>query len=344
MQENQINQSSQPLVLAQTKRTNLLSTTGTQNPKQNRFIAYFLNISFISLTVRVFRVIYSIVSFLLTVMNSKTIAQKKIKLPNPQPQIVPVRGSQLIETFAPSKAHDEELKEHFLNMASHELKTPMTTITGQAQYALRRLAKMPELPTELATMRLALESIDGQARRLNTLVDDILDLYNIRAGKIPLRLVPCDLVTLCREIVEEQHRLTGRTIDLETPVEAVQMKADTDRLYQVVVNLVHNALRYSPEDSSVKIVVNRQRDIGIIEVQDNGPGIPMEQQTHIFEPFYRGLEEQLSSKSGLGLGLAICKDIVERHQGRIWCRSRIGKGSTFIVELPINKRTTTVKL
>ena len=339
MQETHISQNSQPLVLVPSRRNALLSAMSTEYPRRNHFIVYLLSISFVGLLVRFFRVTYHILSFLVAVMNSKTIAQKD-KVP-PQLPIASLKEKPQIASHAQSNEREEaELKEHFLNMASHELKTPMTTITGQAQFALRRLSKLPELPAELASMRIALESIDGQARRLNALVDDMLDLYNIRSGKAPLRLGPCNLVDLCREAVEEQHRLTGRAIELEIRTQAVQMNADAARLYQIVVNLVGNALRYSPEGSKVKVVVYQQRDIGIIEVQDNGAGISSEQQAHIFEPFYRGPEERLSSKSGLGLGLAICKDIVERHQGRIWCRSRVGKGSTFIVELPTNKRTT----
>jgi signal transduction histidine kinase len=222
-------------------------------------------------------------------------------------------------------------------MASHELKTPMTTILGQVQLMLRRLSKMPELSYELATMRNALESINAQTRRLNALVDDLLDVYNVHTGKVQLRLEACNLVDICREVVEEQRLLTGRTIELEAPLTPVILQADNDRLEQVVINLVSNALKYSPESSPVKVLVEQRRDIGSIEVYDSGPGIPKNEQSHIFEPFYRGSDVQTTVKSGLGLGLTICKDIVERHSGRIWCRSRVGKGSIFIVELPLGK-------
>lgn len=341
MRETRVSQNSQPLVLVPSRRNALLNPLSTEYPRRNHFVTYLLSISFVGLLVRFFRVTHHILSFLVAVMNSKTIAEKaKVTGVQPQPHIVSIQDEPHIESYTQNNEHEAELKEHFLTMASHELKTPMTTITGQAQLALRRISRMPELSAELVSMRSALESIDGQARRLNALVNDMLDLHNIRSGKVPLRLVPCNLVDLCREAIEEQQQLTGRAIVLEATADTVQIYADADRLYQVVVNLVCNALRYSPDESQVKVGVYQQRDIGIIEVQDNGTGIPSEQQTHIFEPFYRGSEEQLSSKCGLGLGLAICKDVVERHRGRIWCRSRLGKGSTFIVELPTNKRTT----
>jgi signal transduction histidine kinase len=231
-----------------------------------------------------------------------------------------------------------EMKEHFLIMASHELKTPMTTILGHTQFMLRRLARIPELSNDLLVIRSGLESVNGQAQRLNTMIVDLLDLYNIRAGKVRLHIASCNLSAICREVVAEQSLLSGRTIEMEAPVESITLQADSARLYQVIVNLISNALKYSDKDTPVKVLVDQQRDIGIIEVTDSGIGIPQDQQTHIFEPFYRSPEVQTTSTSGMGLGLAICKDIVEHHNGRTWCRSRLGKGSTFIVELPLKER------
>ncbi len=328
-----------PLVLAQLRRKSALRVHGvaTQHRKQNPFLTYFLSISFIGLLVSFFRLTRRILAFIITSMNNKKISQQQKLAASHSVAVVEEKH---LQPYSYSNEHETELKDHFLTMASHELKTPMTTIIGQTQLVLRRLSKLPELPTELASMRSALESIDGQARRLNVLVDDLLNLYNIRSGKITLRLSHCNLVDLCCEVVKEQCQFTGRSIALDTPIPTVHMYADVDRLHQVVVNLISNALRYSSEDTQVKVTVLQHRDIGIIEVQDYGVGISREQQTHIFEPFSRGPEEQVSAKSGLGLGLAICKDIVERHHGRIWCRSRVGTGSTFIVELPMNIKIT----
>jgi signal transduction histidine kinase len=230
-----------------------------------------------------------------------------------------------------------QIKDRFLVMASHELKTPMTTILGHTQFMLRRLARMPELSNDLLAMRSGLESINGQAHRLNTMLDDLLDLYNIRAGKVPLHMASCNLIAICREVVAEQSLLSGRTIEMGAPLEPVTLQADSDRLYQVAVNLIGNALKYSRKDTPVKVLVDQRRDIGIMEITDNGIGISKDQQRRIFEPFYRSPEVQTTSTSGMGLGLAICKDIVEHHDGRIWCRSRLGKGSTFIVELPLKQ-------
>ncbi|HCI79352.1 MAG TPA: sensor histidine kinase, partial [Ktedonobacter sp.] len=144
----------------------------------------------------------------------------------------------------------------------------------------------------------------------------------------------CELVDLCRSIVEDQHLLTDRPISLETDT-SILLLADCERLAQVVVNLVGNAIKYSPERSPIEVRVSKRDTTALIEVQDHGKGIKKEQQEHIFDTFYRTPDAQASSKFGLGLGLSICKDIVERHGGRIWCESEMGKGSTFFVELPL---------
>src|SRR5205085_1247520 len=149
------------------------------------------------------------------------------------------------------------LKDQFLSMASHELKTPITTIRGQAQIALHRLSKQRDPSPEQTATSESLRKIDEQTQRLNNLVDDLLDLSSIRAGKIGLRLQPCDLVELCREVIEDQRLLTERVIELETPDVAVSLQGDCNRLGQVVVNLVNNALKYSTEEQSVQVRIQR---------------------------------------------------------------------------------------
>jgi signal transduction histidine kinase len=227
-----------------------------------------------------------------------------------------------------------QMKDKFISMASHELKTPITTIRGQAQITLRRLSRQKELPKELADVPHALEQIDEQTLRLNALVDDLLDLSSIRAGKMQLRLSRFDLREVCQSAVEEQRLLSGRDIELEQPETPVMLNADSERLSQVVTNLVSNAIKYSLETSPIKVSLQMQEKTTQLAVQDYGQGISKEQQTLIFETFYRSPDAQTSKKSGWGLGLAICKDIIERHGGRIWCESSVGEGSTFIVELP----------
>ena len=226
------------------------------------------------------------------------------------------------------------LKDQFLSLASHELKAPITTIRAYAQLLLRRLAKQPERLSDPATLRSTLEKMVMQTGYLSTLVDNLLDINHIRAGKMELRLVPCDLGEVCRAAIEDQRLLTSRPIELAVPTAPVILQADPDRMSQVVINLVSNAVKYSPEDRPVQVYVSQHDKEAVIQVRDAGSGIPLDQRTRIFEAFYRTPAAQGSSKRGLGLGLAICKEIVEQHGGRIWCDSYEGKGSTFVVELP----------
>ncbi|MFL5625912.1 MAG: ATP-binding protein [Ktedonobacteraceae bacterium] len=228
-----------------------------------------------------------------------------------------------------------QLKDQFLSMASHELKTPITSISGQAQVMLRRISKKQELPEEFVDIRTALERINEQTRRLNTLVDDLLSLSSIRSGKLNLRISACNLGEICRSVVEEQRSISGRTIDIVLPASPVIIQADSDRISQVVTNLVSNALKYSSPESPVRVAVSAEKKVALLKVHDSGQGISQEELAHIFDTFYRAQDAHTSKQSGWGLGLAICKDIVERHGGRIWCESKVNDGSTFFVELPL---------
>lgn len=229
---------------------------------------------------------------------------------------------------------DEKLADRFLSMASHELKTPMTTIRGHAQFMLRKLSRLPDKSADLTAIQTSLERIDWQTQRLSRLVDELLDLNTIRTGKTWLDLDMCNLVDICQEAVEEQRLLTGRAIEFEAP-ETLLLAADAKRLNQVLVNLVSNAARYTPQERLIRVRVAAYNNAALIEVCDNGPGIPGDQLEHVFEPFYRGPDVQESPISGLGLGLTICKEIVDRHGGHIWCDSIEGKGTVFSVALPM---------
>jgi signal transduction histidine kinase len=229
-----------------------------------------------------------------------------------------------------------QTKDRFMSIASHELKTPITTIRGQAQLALRRLDKQQELSSDLESVHTSLERINDQTGRLTSLIDELMDVSSIRAGKVQLHKRKQDLNMISREVAEDQRMLTGRSIVLDIPSTPVKAQVDGDRISQVLVNLISNAVKYSPERSPVEITVNQGDSHATIIVRDYGKGIPKEQQERIFETFYRTPDAQSSSKQGLGLGLAISKEIVERHNGRIWMESAPDHGSTFFVELPLN--------
>ncbi len=228
-----------------------------------------------------------------------------------------------------------QLKDLFVSITSHELKTPITTIRGQAQLALRRLKKHTATSPELDGLKDAFVKVDEQTSRLTQLLNELLDLTSLRSGKQVLTPKACNLNEICSGVVEEQRLHSERTIELDLPSEPILLQADAARLGQVVTNLVSNALKYSPPESAVKVKVEGKDELVHFEVQDAGQGISPEQQENIFQPFYRTSDARASTIGGTGLGLAICKDIVEQHDGRIWCESRSGDGSTFFVELPV---------
>ena len=200
---------------------------------------------------------------------------------------------------------------------------------------IRRLSKQEDLSPEMEAIGSTLNKINDQTTRLTGLIDELMDVSSIRAGKVELRKQKCDLKDTCREVVEDQRLLSGRVITLDVPSMPVKMQVDCERLAQVFVNLISNAVKYSPEESRVEVTVSKQDHIALVQVRDYGKGISKDLQERIFETFYRTPDAQSSSKRGLGLGLAISKDIVERHDGRIWCESEPGQGSTFSVELPL---------
>ena len=241
-----------------------------------------------------------------------------------------LEAKKAVEAEARELERANRFKSLFLSIASHELKTPITAIKAQAQLALRRAARVSQTVTEQPSFSPYLEKIEAETRRLHVLVDDLLDLGSIDSGKISLQFAQCDLVSICRKVVEDQQALSGRCINLDIPSDPVLLQADVKRLTQVVINLVTNAVKYSPENNLIQVYVGQNQTHAMLRVHNDGSVIPAQYQEHIFEPFYR----IPSNKQGWGLGLPICKEIVERHSGRIWVESSEAEGTTFFVELP----------
>jgi signal transduction histidine kinase len=227
------------------------------------------------------------------------------------------------------------LKDLFLSQASHELKTPITVIRGQVYLILRLLSKhTAEICPELMPLHTRLEKIDVQINRLQTLISDLLDLSSFQAMNLPLRLTECNFQSLCSEIVDDQRALSGRHFDLEMPSHPLTFQADCLRISQVITNLLSNAVKYSLEDSVIGVRISQEQSSVLLQVHNDGMAIPEEEQTTIFEPFYRLTNAQSSSEKGSGLGLSITKEIVERHGGQIWVESSEEQGTTFFVQLP----------
>lgn len=248
------------------------------------------------------------------------------------------KASKQAEALAQSNAQLEQadrVKDQFLSMASHELRTPVTSIHGYVQLLMRRLKKQSTETPELLPIYDSLLTVDQQTKRLAHLVDDLLDINSLRAGKMPLHISACDLGNLCRNVAAEHKDASERTIDLQLAPHKIILPADEKRLSQVISNLVTNAIKYSPKQSVVRMEVSQSATEAILSVHNEGPTLSQEQQIAIFEPFYRSPEAQSSTISGWGLGLAISKEIVARHQGRIWVESSQETGTTFFVALAL---------
>ncbi|GCE16588.1 sensor histidine kinase [Dictyobacter kobayashii] len=226
------------------------------------------------------------------------------------------------------------LKDIFFSRASHELKTPLTTIYGQAQLGLRRCDRLATSNTDLTLVRFSLEKIDDQTQRLQTLLEDLSDVEMMMAGKLRMQMAECDLCYLCQSLIDEQREASGRTIQLDMPKESVMIRGDSLRLTQVMINLVSNAIKYSLPDSPINVNLKKQDTHAELQVSNIGTPIPEAQWTSIFEPFYRVPDEEVTNKRGWGLGLAICRDIVFWHGGNIHVESSADQ-TTFFIELPL---------
>jgi len=238
--------------------------------------------------------------------------------------------------------------DEFLGLASHELRTPLTGLRGSLQVMQRRLERAagdaPDGDTAVLAGRLApfLERAWRQSGVLAGLVDDLLDLSRTQAGQLQLHLAPLDLIALVRQAVEERVLLDPeRTIGLEAPAGPVAVTADARRLAQVVDHYLDNALKFSAEAEPVTVGVTVEGSTARVWVRDAGPGIPPGEQDDIWERFYRpaGTEHRSGSSEGLGLGLYLCRAIVERHGGRVGVESAPGAGATFWFSLPLMARS-----
>ncbi len=236
----------------------------------------------------------------------------------------------LIDDAARVRAQEEtaRMKEDFVSAAAHDLKTPLTTIVAQAQLLEMRAEREGRTAELDGIRRLMRES--GQLARL---VEEILDASRIERGAFPLRPEDCDLVEIAHEVAACERPGSRRVeVVADGPV---RDRADPDRVRQLLENLVENALKYSPEASAVVVRAWTDGASARLSVTDRGIGIPTADVAHVFERFRRGANVDHRHFGGIGLGLFICRGIVEQHGGRIWAESRPGVETTFHVSLPL---------
>jgi PAS domain S-box-containing protein len=227
----------------------------------------------------------------------------------------------------------ERAKDALLSTAAHELRTPLTTIRGFTEILLTR-----DLASDRQTRYL--QFINNQSTHLGGLVDNLLDVARIQAGRgLDMSFEPVDLGAVIRTVAQSYDAASsGHTFKLINLDDGARVDGDPLRLDQVVRNLVSNAIKYSPRGGTVTIRIAEQDDHLEVSVHDEGIGMSPEVQSRLFERFYRA-DRSNSAVSGVGLGLTICKQIVEKHGGEIWAESEPGKGSTFTFSVPIVQHT-----
>lgn len=224
----------------------------------------------------------------------------------------------------------ERRKDDFIGMASHELKTPLTSIKVFTQLLQKQFGEYLETSKYLGRM-------NDQVDRLTLLINDLLDVSKIQAGKLSLRYEPFLLQELIEEIIENmQPTSPNHTIHLAKS-EDIQIIGDRDRLGQVLVNLLSNATKYSPDNKEVNVWVSKQEDQVTISVQDHGIGIGQEHLHKLFDRFYRVYDADEITYPGLGIGLYISHEIVKRHGGSMHVESVLGEGSTFSFTIPLSR-------
>jgi len=220
----------------------------------------------------------------------------------------------------------------FTRALVHELKTPLTPIMSSSDLLVSGLTEEPWLSVA--------QNIQRGAVNLNKRIGELLDLARGEIGMLKLNPRRVDILKLLQHVGSEMSVVAssnGQTLKVELPESLPLPWADEDRLRQITQNLLVNATKFTPEGGTITLRAKEQNGSLIIEVQDTGYGIPEEEQRRLFRPYHRQIGDR-EHLSGLGLGLALCKNLVQLHGGRIWVKSEEGKGATFSFSIPINSR------
>lgn len=222
------------------------------------------------------------------------------------------------------------IKDEFLSIASHELRTPVTSIKGYTQLA-RTLINEGDLGTSDEYLGIALDQIE----RMSRLIFELLDVSRIETGRLEIRREEIEWDNFVRSVVgRHSTAVSERTFHLDAASDGLVVEGDRDRLEQVLGNLLENAVKYSPDGSDIRISVRAEDETVVTSVSDRGIGIPDDEINLVFERFHRGRQVSAANYGGLGLGLYISREIIDRHGGSIWVESREGAGTTFSVSLP----------
>jgi PAS domain S-box-containing protein len=225
-----------------------------------------------------------------------------------------------------------EKKDEFISIASHELKTPVTSIKGYVQLLRHNFDK--EGNQEAAAM---LGKVDTQINKLTNLIGDLLDVKKIENGQLQYHYELFDFNELVMEIIEETQRVIHNRIKFSLG-KSEMIEGDRNKMGQVITNFIENAAKYSPAKTDILVKTNRDDKFICLSVEDKGIGIPYDQQAKVFERFFRVNGEKENTYSGLGLGLYISSEIIKRHNGSLHLNSEPGEGSTFYFQIPYSHK------
>lgn len=222
----------------------------------------------------------------------------------------------------------DSLKTQMIRMASHDLKNPLGVVLGYTDLMLSGRAKEPDR---------FLRMIHDAAKRMETIINDILNIERLRAGRLDLALIDLgDLLAETFAEYQDQARDKAHTFTLERPPAPLLSQIDRRQFQEAISNLIGNAIKYTPNEGSVTVRLSATGDLIHLHVADNGYGMAKDAQANLFKPFYRVRTRETASIPGTGLGLSLVKAVIEAHGGRLWVESDEGKGSTFYIEMSIN--------
>lgn len=272
------------------------------------------------------------------------LATEEITVNIPEERILKVNGVSIIRNDKFEGAilvfHDitelrrlEQIRQDFVANVSHELRTPIASIKGYAETLLEGALEDKDNAKEFINI------IYQDSNRLANLINDLLDLSKIESGKMKMNLIPLDPVSVIRRavsIIENQAKAKSISLKLDIPSGLPKVKADETRISQVMINLLDNAVKYTPENGSVTVVARAVNNTLQIDVADTGMGISEKDIPRIFERFYRVDKARSRELGGTGLGLSIVKHIVSAHGGQVWVKSELGFGSTFSFTIPLS--------
>jgi two-component system, OmpR family, phosphate regulon sensor histidine kinase PhoR len=240
-----------------------------------------------------------------------------------------VRGAVAVFRDISERKQAEDLREVYVSLISHDLRNPLTTVMGQADW-LRRLLERQGFEREVASAR----AIVAGAKRMNVMIQELVDSARLESGHLQMHRAPVDLLQLLAELVERVGTPEERArVSVEAPEWVPPVLADSSQVERALTNILTNALKYSEPDTPVAVLLSRREGRAVVAVTDRGPGIAPADLPHVFERHYRAATA--TPREGLGLGLYITRLIAEAHGGEVYVESTPGKGSTFYFSLPL---------